>query len=93
MEIRKAMIIPIRGARKIKAAIWITGPELIELKVPACAMAAPAKPPIRVCEEEEGIPRHQVNRFQVIAAIRPEKITSSVIKSSFTVLAIVLATP
>ena len=31
-------------------------------------MAAPANPPIRVCEEEDGIPFHQVTRFQVIAA-------------------------
>ena len=34
-------------------------------------MAAPANPPIRVCEEEDGIPFHQVTRFQVIAAIIP----------------------
>lgn len=26
-------------------------------------MAAPANPPIRVCEEEDGIPFHQVTRF------------------------------
>ena len=37
-------------------------------------MAAPAKPPIRVCEEEDGIPFHQVTRFQVIAAITPANI-------------------
>ena len=55
MEIKKAMIIPISGARKIKAAICITGPELTEEKVPACAIAAPANPPIRVWEEEEGM--------------------------------------
>ena len=48
------------------------------------------KPPIKVCEEEDGIPNHQVSKFQQIAAIRPEKITSSVIKFSLTVLAIVL---
>jgi len=40
----------------------------------ACAIAAPAKPPIKVCEEEEGIPYHQVSKFQKIAAIKPEKI-------------------
>ena len=47
----------------------------------ACAIAAPAKPPIKVCEEEEGIPYHQVSKFQKIAAIKPEKITGKVIKS------------
>ena len=36
-------------------------------------MAAPAKPPISVCEEEEGIPFHQVNRFQAMAAITPAR--------------------
>ena len=47
----------------------------------ACAIAAPAKPPISVCEEEEGIPYHQVSRFQEIAASKPENITGNVMKS------------
>ena len=51
------------------------------LSIKACAIAAPAKPPIRVCEEEEGIPYHQVSRFQNMAASNPEKITGKVIKS------------
>ena len=48
-------------------------------------MAAPAKPPIRVCEEEDGIPFHQVTRFQVIAAITPANIIGKVIYCSTTV--------
>jgi len=56
-------------------------------------MAAPAKPPIRVCEEEEGIPNHHVARFHEMAAIIPEKITGSVIKSSITALETVFAIP
>ena len=40
---------------------------------PAWAIAAPANPPINVCEEEEGMPNHQVNKFQHIAAIKPDK--------------------
>ena len=87
------MIIPTNGARKIKATVFITGVESIAAKVPACAMAAPAKPPIKVWDEEEGIPNHQVNKFQAMAAINPEKITGKVIKSGFTVFAMVLATP
>jgi hypothetical protein len=55
-------------------------------------MAAPAKPPIRVCEDEEGIPYHHVIRFQVMAAIKPDRITGKVMNSDFTVFAIVLAT-
>jgi hypothetical protein len=92
-EIRNAIIIPISGARIMKLAIWMTGPEFTESKLPECAIAAPANPPINVCDEEDGMPRHQVKRFQMIAAIKPEKITSRVIDSDFTVLAIVLATP
>ena len=59
----------------MKLAILITGAELMASKLPVCAIAAPARPPINVCEEEEGIPHHQVKRFQIIAAINPEKIT------------------
>src|ERR1700681_824071 len=52
-------------------------------------MAAPMNPPRRVWDELEGIPNHQVSRFQAIAPINPEKITSIVIKSLLTELAIV----
>ena len=83
---------PSIGARKIKAAIQIIGVAFTEEK-PACAIAAPAKPPIKAWEEEEGIPNHQVSRFQIIAATSPANTTGSVINSCFTVLAIVLATP
>jgi hypothetical protein len=55
-------------------------------------MAAPANPPIKVCEEEEGIPYHQVKRFQKIAAMRPDKITGNVMNSFITVLLMVFAT-
>src|ERR1700676_4133821 len=56
---------------------------------PACAMAAPMNPPISVCDELEGMPNHHVSRFQAIAPISPEKMTSSVIKCWLTELAIV----
>jgi len=38
-------------------------------------MAAPANPPINVCEDDDGIPFHQVIKFQIIAAIIPARIT------------------
>src|SRR4030095_3277730 len=60
------------------------------LNPPACAIAAPINPPINVCEELEGIPNHQVSKFQQMAAINPEKITGSVIKCSSTDLEMVL---
>jgi len=56
-------------------------------------MAAPANPPIKVWEEEEGMPSHQVARFQMMAATMPEKITGKVIKVSTTDLDTVLAIP
>src|ERR1043165_2207984 len=84
-EITNAMIIPTSGARKIKLTVLITGSEFTEAKLPACAIAAPANPPISVCEEDEGIPSHQVSRFHMIAATNPENITGSVMKSGLTV--------
>ena len=34
-------------------------------------IAAPTRPPMRACEEDDGRPNHQVMRFQVIAPSRP----------------------
>ena len=45
----------------------------------AWAMAAPAKPPIKVWDELEGIPCHHVIKFQIIAAITPDSITTKLI--------------
>ena len=92
-EISRAINIPTNGARIIKEAVFSTTAEFTAENPPAWAIAAPANPPINVCDEEEGMPDHQVSRFHTIAAISPENITSSVIHSCFTVLAIVLATP
>lgn len=94
-DMRKAIIIPTIGAINIKAAVLRMIGELTALKPPA-ATAAPANPPIKVWEEEEGMPSHQVSKFQAIAAINPEKITTIILvptKSGFTVLATVSATP
>ena len=41
----------------------------VDASIPA-ALDGPAKEPIRAWEEEEGMPYHQVMRFQAIAAIR-----------------------
>src|SRR5580704_16155957 len=57
---------------------------------PACASAAPTNPPINVWEELDGIPSHHVRRFQLMAAIRPEKMTGRVMKSRSTKCAMVL---
>ena len=73
-DIIKAISIPMSGANRIKLAVFRIIGEFTALNPPA-AIAAPANPPIKVWEEEEGIPSHQVSRFQAIAAISPEKIT------------------
>ena len=95
-EMINAIIIPIIGASKINDIVLKIGSELMA-ENPPYAMAAPAKAPISACDEDEGIPNHQVNKFQKIADSNPEKITSNiscpVTISGFTVLAIVLATP
>jgi hypothetical protein len=91
---------PMIGAKKINnivliivSASTIFAQEYpIPFVIKACAMAAPANPPISVCDEEEGIPYHQVSKFQKIAANKPEKITGRVMKSLYTVLLIELAT-
>jgi len=57
------------------------------------AMAAPANPPINVCEDDEGIPSHQVSKFHVIAATNPEKIMGRVMNSAITVFETVSAIP
>jgi hypothetical protein len=56
-------------------------------------MAAPAKPPIKVCDELEGIPSHHVSRFQIIAAMTPASITTRLISMVWAVFATVSATP
>src|SRR6266850_481855 len=45
---------------------------------PAAAMPAPTKPPIKAWEEDEGIPKYQVMRFQTMAPRRAERTTWSV---------------
>ena len=45
---------------------------------PALAMPAPTRPPISACELLDGMPSHQVTRFQTIAPISAPKITRGV---------------
>ena len=83
---------PMSGERTMKSARQ-PRPEKTRLPTPAFANAAPAKPPMSACEEEDGRPHHQVRRFQTIAPTRPARITSgSTIVGSTIPLPIVLAT-
>ena len=91
---------PIRGAKNINKIISIivfdsiTFAQLILTPLVAmpCAIAAPASPPISVCDDDDGMPYHQVSKFQKMAAISPANITGKVINSLCTVLLMVLAT-
>ena len=96
IDIKNAINIPMIGAKKIKLTVLIIT-AVFTASRPAAAIPAPANPPINVCEEEEGMPNHQVNKFHAIAAINPAKITCIILPpsttSALTVLATVLATP
>src|SRR5580658_2105981 len=60
---------------------------------PAAAMVAPITPPMRACDELDGMPNNQVSRFQVIPPARPAATTVSVTRFvSTSPLAIVAAT-
>ena len=98
---RVEISIPIKGARIINDAIFIITSDFIASKpdvvypvaIIVLIMAEPAKPPMSVCDEEEGIPSHQVAKFHIMAATIPEKITGKVIYCSITALETVLAIP
>src|SRR3982750_3724287 len=94
-EIINASTIPTIGAMIMKLAVCRMLGLLLMLIAPnpPLAIAAPARPPINVCDEEEGMPNHQVNKFQMMDPISPERTTVSVIHSGFTVFATVFATP
>ena len=51
---------------------------------PALATPAPIKPPISACELLDGMPPHQVIRFQAIAPISAPKITRASTTSAAT---------
>ena len=60
---------------------------------PAAASVEPITPPMRACDELDGIPRSQVIRFQRIPPVRPAATTVSVMSAVSTrPLAIVAAT-
>ena len=50
-------------------------PPTISEPAPALASTAPTMPPISACEELDGMPYHQVTRFQAIAPISAPKTT------------------
>ncbi|CNV54683.1 Uncharacterised protein [Mycobacterium tuberculosis] len=70
-----------------------TTPLQITPRRPTAAIVAPTMPPISACEELDGMPSNQVNRFQTIPPTRPANTNSSVTRfASIRPLAIVAAT-
>ena len=43
---------------------------------PALATPAPTKPPTKACEDDDGMPNHQVMRFHEIAPLSAPKMTA-----------------
>ena len=59
---------PISGETKMKAIVF-SSPAGISAQVPALATAAPTRPPISACDDEDGMPYYQVMTFQAMAPI------------------------
>ncbi len=95
-DMMKAMIIPTKGARSMNEAVRRMT-SLFTASKPPAAIPAPANPPINVCDDEEGIPNHQVSKFQAMAAMSPLNTTVNIrvdsMASGSTVFATVFATP
>ena len=65
------------------AATVLVRPAQTIAPVPALATPAPTRPPIRACEDEEGMPAHHVTMFQTIAPTRAENTTAGVTVSAW----------
>ncbi|MMZ63153.1 hypothetical protein D1872_253910 [compost metagenome] len=79
-----------------RASTIVLNPPQLSLSGPAPIYTAPARAPIRACDEEDGIPNHQVMRFHIIAASNVAISTSSPLSSEAGLAMlppIVLATP
>src|SRR5690606_36552063 len=93
------MIEPMVNAKtgdKNKALNISAVPAPLKLLIPAPEITAPGKAPIKACEEDDGIPYHQVITFQAIApisALITIGIPCSSVAGSATPPPIILATP
>ncbi len=68
-------------------------PLQITASVPTAAIIAPSTPPMRACDEDEGMLKNQVVRFHVMAPTSPAKTIGTVTRSCSTMPeAIVAAT-
>jgi hypothetical protein len=72
---------PVIGDSTIAEPALIT-PHQTTATPPALVMPAPRSPPISACEDDDGMPPHQVITFQAMAPIKAPKITRASITSA-----------
>src|SRR5205085_2297604 len=65
---------PITGERKMKSTV-LPMPDATSEPKPTFATAAPMRPPINACDDDEGRPKNQVIAFHEIAPMSAPKIT------------------
>lgn len=65
---------PMAGDMKIAPTVFRRPDQTMELK-PTFAKPAPTRPPIKACDELEGMPKIQVTIFQTMAPINAAKMT------------------
>src|SRR5689334_15147217 len=65
---------PSTGEMKMKTTVFRIPPAISE-PVPLLAITAPTMPPMRACDELDGMPHHQVTKFQAMAPISAPKTT------------------
>ena len=83
---------PSTGDRMMNTAVWVILAQP-STPVPPLLMPAPMRPPMSACDELDGMPYHQVMRFQAIAPTSAAMITVlSTIAGSMIPLPMVLAT-
>src|SRR3954470_9574247 len=82
-----------KGARTAGITTFDMTPLQITASDPTAAIIAPSTPPMRACEEDDGMLKYQVTRFQTIAPTRPAKTIGTVTRFCSTMpFAIVAAT-
>jgi hypothetical protein len=65
------------GEKIAGSTIELITPSHLTPLSPSAAIVAPIKPPNKACEEDEGSPNSQVNRFHKMPPISPHKMMTS----------------
>src|SRR3954454_13807181 len=79
------------GAMTAGTATFSTSPLHSTASGPCAAIVAPTMPPISACEDDDGSPSAQVDRFQATAPMRPANTVSSVTDPASTIPLVTVA--